>query len=77
MLDNELIVVDAKLVSVIDNRAFRAQLSNGHGFVAFRRPGAHAQDLQSGQSVQVRMSPFDMSVGEVVAVMDGLHHEGT
>lgn len=77
MHSDELIVVDAKLVDVIDNRAFRAQLSNGHGFVAFRRPGEHVIDLQPGQSVQVRMSPFDMSVGEVVAVMDGSYHEGT
>ncbi len=77
MCDNELIVVDVKLVGVIDNRAFRAQLSNGHGLVAFRRPGEHVKDLQIGDTVQVRMSPFDMSVGEVVAGMDGLHHEGT
>ena len=74
---NELIVVDAKLVDVIDNRVFRAQLSNGHGFVAFRRPGGHAETMQTGQTVQVRMSPFDMSVGEVETDTDGLHHEGT
>lgn len=77
MRDQELIVVDAVLLGVIDNKVFRAQLSNGHGLVVFRRPDAHGQDLQIGQTVQVRMSPFDMSVGEVVAVMDGSHHEGT
>ena len=77
MHNPELIVVDARLVDVIDNRAFRAQLSNGHGLVAFRRPGGHEADLHVGQSVQVQMSPYDMSVGEVVAVTDRLHHEGT
>lgn len=76
-MHNELIVVDAMLVDVIDNRAFRAQLSNGHGLVAFRRPGEAMPDLRPGQRVQLRMSPFDMSSGEIVAVMDGLHHEGT
>lgn len=74
---NELIVVDAQLTDVIDNRVFRAQLPNGHGFVVFRRPGEHAETLKTGQTVRVRMSPFDMSVGEVVADTDGLHHEGT
>ncbi len=77
MHNRELIVVDVKLVAVIDNNAFRAQLPNGHGLVAFRRRGEQGTALQPGQTVQVRMSPFDMSVGEVVAEMDGLHHEGT
>ena len=77
MHNRELIVVDAKLVTVIDNNTFRAQLPNGHGLVAFRRRGAPGIALQPGQTVQLRMSPFDMSVGEVVAEMDGLHHEGT
>ena len=77
MRNPELILVDARLVDVIDNRAFRAQLSNGHGLVAYRRPGEHEKDLQVGQNVQVRMSPYDMSVGEVVAVTDRLNHEGT
>ena len=76
-MHNELIVVDAELVDVIDNRAFRARLSNGHGLVAFQRPGGPVRILQTGQTVRVRMSPFDMSVGEVVADTDGLHHEGT
>jgi translation initiation factor IF-1 len=73
----ELIVVDAKLMDVIDNKAFRAQLSNGHGLVAFQRAGEHVKTLHTGQTVRVRMSPYDMSVGELVPDTDGLHHEGT
>lgn len=76
-MHDELIVVDAVVVGVIDNRAFRAQLSNGHGLVAYRRPGEYMQDLVPGQRVQLRVSLFDLSSGEIVAVMDGLHHEGT
>lgn len=69
---DELIVLDALLTDVIDNRAFRAQLRNGHRMVAYRRPGERGGEpaLRPGAWVRVRMSPFDMSVGEIILRTD-------
>jgi translation initiation factor IF-1 len=67
MNKKELILLDARLVSVIDENAFGAELQNGHGFVAFLgREDFGAGDLEIGDSVQVEMSPFDMSKGRLV-----------
>jgi len=65
----EIILLDAKLVEVIHNGAFRAVLSNGHMLVAYI-PRESRNNLVGtiniGDTVKVKMSPFDMSRGEVV-----------
>lgn len=69
--NSEIIVLDVRLAEMIHNRAFRAVLENGHTLVAYipRMPeGAMALPLQSGDSARVRMSPYDMSRGELVTV---------
>jgi translation initiation factor IF-1 len=65
---SELIVLDAQLAGMINNRAFRAVLGNGHDIVAFLPRGASASQtvLRAGVTVKVRMSPFDMSRGEMI-----------
>ena len=63
----ETILLDARLISVIDNNAFGAELRNGHRFVAFFRRsniGGFAPDI--GAWVTVEMSPYDMSKGRLV-----------
>jgi translation initiation factor IF-1 len=68
MPKSELILLDATVTEVINNRAFRAILSNGHDIVAFL-PGeitASQQSVRAGVMVKVRMSPFDMSRGEMI-----------
>ena len=64
----ELIVLDARLTGMINNRAFRAVLGNGHDIVAFlpREASASQPMLQVGVMVKVRMSPFDMSQGQLI-----------
>jgi len=63
----EIILLDACLVSVIDNNAFGAELCNGHRFVVFFNPGKTESDVPKiGENVMVRMSPYDMSKGELV-----------
>ena len=65
----ELIFLDARLTEVINTRAFRAELGNGHTFVAWSRLSASPEagiPWQVGDRVRVRLSPFDMSVGEMV-----------
>lgn len=63
----ETIVLDARVIAVLHTRAFRAQLGNGHEIVAYRRPaGAEITSLNPGDRVRVRLSPFDLSVGEIL-----------
>ena len=78
MREDELIVLDARLIAVVDRRAFRAQLGNGHGFVAYWRGEIPAGEpaLQPGDQVRVRMSPFDMSAGQIILDTNRADHEG-
>jgi len=67
----ETILLDARLVSVIDNNAFGAELRNGHRFVAFfRRCETHRTMLEIGEEARVEMSPYDMSKGRLVTNQD-------
>jgi len=63
----ETILLDARLMSVIDKNAFSAKLSNGHRFVVFFKPEKIKSDVPKiGEKVMVEMSPYDMSKGELV-----------
>lgn len=63
----ETILLDACLITVLDNNAFYAELRNGHRFVAFmERDGDGAEVPQVGAQVVVEMSPYDMSKGRLV-----------
>ena len=63
----ETILLDARLISVIDNNAFGAELRNGHRFVAFfRRGNAGFAMPKINDRVLVEMSPYDMSKGRLV-----------
>jgi translation initiation factor IF-1 len=67
MEKKETILLDANLISVIDNNAFDAELRNGHRFVAFFKRGDRERcALQVGTQVIVEMSPYDMSKGRLV-----------
>lgn len=67
----ETILLDARVVSVIDNNAFGAELCNGHRFTAFIRRGdvGHATPV-IGDRIRVEMSPYDMSKGPLVTNQD-------
>jgi len=63
----ELIFLDARIESVIDDHAFRAVLSNGHEITAFTtRAGTGPGGWHAGETVKVEMSPFDMSKGCII-----------
>ena len=63
----ETILLDARLVSVIDNNAFGAELRNGHHFVAFfRRGDRDGSAPEINARIRVEMSPYDMSKGRMV-----------
>lgn len=61
----EIFFLDAVLTVPLHSRAFRAELCNGHGFVAYSR-AENPRELKAGDHVKVRMSPYDMSVGRIV-----------
>lgn len=63
----ETILLDAQLISVIDNYAFDAELPNGHRFVAFLgRDSRCSLSPCVGARYTVEMSPYDMSKGRLV-----------
>ena len=63
----ETILLDARLVSVIDNNAFGAELRNGHRLVAFFGRGDACRAVpEIGEEMKVEMSPYDMSKGRLV-----------
>lgn len=69
MQNNERIVLDATLKEMISERAFRAELDNGHELIAFsERAPAQQGSLQAntGDRVEVCMSPYDMEKGEIL-----------
>jgi len=68
---DEKIVLDAEILSSLDDRAFRARLPNGHLFTAFVPKGLDAGNggnAWPGARIRVRMSPFDMSRGEITEI---------
>ena len=72
MRGKEIIVLDAELTGVIDIRAFRARLGNGHEFTAYvprEKVPACGAVCALGARVRVRLSPFDMSRGEIVEIL--------
>lgn len=72
MNKKETILLDAHLLSVIDNNAFDAELRNGHRFVAFFGRGDGPRPaLEIGGIARVEMSPYDMSKGRLVTNQDG------
>ncbi len=57
--------LDATVVAVINSKAFRARLRNGHEFVAFFACPADVRPLSAGDIIRVEMSPCDMSKGRI------------
>ncbi len=73
MLGKEIIELDAEVKAVINTRAFRARLGNGHEFTAFvprEKTPVTERTILPGVRVRVCLSPFDMSRGEIVEVLE-------
>ena len=69
----ETILLDARLITVIDKHAFNAELSNGHRLVAFFRDKSRcAEPSIIGTTAKVELSPFDMSKGWIVSLEEML-----
>jgi len=65
--NKERILLDATLKCVICEHAFKAELANGHQFVAFLEKANRGRvRLNVGNQVKVEMSPYDMSKGRIL-----------
>lgn len=62
----DLILLDARLTHQVSVHAFRAELANGHGLVAYFREQPVGAGPRVGETVRVFMSPYDMSVGRMI-----------
>lgn len=66
MSERETILLDARLVGVIEPHAFRAVLGNGHEFTAYVALRDRGKILpEKGDRVGVEMSPYNMSAGRI------------
>ncbi len=68
MREKEIIRLDARVVGVIADAVFRAELANGHQLVAFAA-GPDKEKVRGwgeGAAIRVDLSPFDMSKGRIV-----------
>ncbi len=67
MNEREIILLDARLDSVIEPHAFRAVLGNGHKFTAFIAMRDRGKVFSAiGENVKVEMSPANMSTGRII-----------
>lgn len=68
MTSDDFIHVPGLLVGTLGTAAFHVRLSNGYTLVAHvtRRLQASLGPLAVGESVQLELSPFDLSRGRIV-----------
>ena len=73
MRGKEIIELDAVVVGVLELRAFRARLGNGHEFTAFvprEKTPASGAACAPGARLRVALSPVDLSRGEIVKILE-------
>ena len=67
MSEREIILLDARVESVIEPHAFRAVLGNGHRFTAYVAvQDREKKSPETGDSVRVEMSPYNMNAGRII-----------
>jgi translation initiation factor IF-1 len=68
MLGNEAFQVEGRVIEALPNGTFRAELKNGHRLTAFVTGKAmkNFSGLQSGDTVKLQLTPYDLSVGRII-----------
>jgi translation initiation factor IF-1 len=61
--------VAAKIIEVLSERLYRAELANGHRFLAHvgKKGRLTLKVMLPGDSIKVRMSPYDLSKARILA----------
>ena len=67
-MGEEAFRVAARVIAVLPNGTFGAELSNGHRLTAFvsRRDEKIFAGLQAGDMVKLQLTPYDLSVGQIL-----------
>ena len=60
--------VEGRVMEVLANGTYRAELANGHQLTAFvaGRAKQNFAGLKSGDKVKLQLSPYDLSVGRIL-----------
>jgi translation initiation factor IF-1 len=60
--------VEARVIAVLSNGTFCAELKNGHRLTAFvsRRDEKIFAGLKAGDEVKLKLTPYDLSVGQIM-----------
>lgn len=68
MFGEDSIFTEGRIIGVRSDRAYDAELPNGHRLVAFviRRDAKQKKTIEIGSRIRLRLSPFDLSKGQVV-----------
>ena len=68
MAGDEAFKVDGRVIEVLPNGTWRAELKNGHRLTAFVAGKAKMNfaGLKSGDKVKLQLTPYDLSVGRIL-----------
>jgi len=61
--------IEGRVIEVLPNGTYRAELKNGHRLTAFvaGRAKKNFSGLQAGDTVRLQLTPYDLSVGRILA----------
>ena len=65
---DEAFRVEGRVIEVLPNGTFRAELKNGHRLTAFvaGRAKKDFAGLKTGDRVKLQLTPYDLSVGRIL-----------
>jgi translation initiation factor IF-1 len=68
MPGNEAFQVEGRVIEALPNGTYRAELKNGHRLTAFvtGKTKKNFAGLQSGDTVKLQLTPYDLSVGRII-----------
>ena len=71
MSREDVIEIKATVMESLSAALFKVEIENGHRFLGFlaRDLRAASTRLSPGDTIMVRMSPFDLSKGRIVGVV--------
>jgi translation initiation factor IF-1 len=68
MLGGDIFKVEGRVMEVLPNGIYRAELKNGHRLTAFvaGKTKKNFAGLKSGDKVKLQLTPYDLSVGRIL-----------
>jgi translation initiation factor IF-1 len=68
MRNEDAFKVEGRVMEVLPNGTYRAELKNGHCLTAFvaGRAKKNFAGLKTGDTVKLQLTPYDLSVGRIL-----------